>query len=100
MLVFSRKRGEEFLIGNGIRVTVLEIRGNQVKLGFVAPAEAKICRQEIQQAVKRLRPTQALAHPHVATASLDLFFLPRFGKGHKAFAAPTALEIASPRSRL
>ena len=63
MLVFSRKRGEEILIGNGIRVTVLEMRGNQVKLGFVAPAEAKICRQEIQQAVKRLRSAPAHDHP-------------------------------------
>ena len=63
MLVFSRKRGEEILIGDGIRVTVLEMRGNQVKLGFVAPAEAKICRQEIQQAVKRSRPALAHAHP-------------------------------------
>ena len=63
MVVFSRNRGEEILIGNGIRVTVLEMRGNQVKLGFVAPAEAKICRQEIQQAVERSRPALAHAHP-------------------------------------
>ena len=81
MLVFSRKRGEEILIGNGIRVTVLEMRGNQVKLGFVAPAEAKICRQEIQQAVKHSRPPR-----HTPTPSSNRFarsvFLPRFGKGH------------------
>ena len=62
MLVFSRKRGEEILIGDGIKVTVLEIRGNQVKLGFVAPAEAPICRKEIQQVGQTLaRP--AHAHP-------------------------------------
>ncbi len=63
MLVFSRKRGEEIVIGDGIRVTVLEMRGNQVKLGFVAPAEAQIRRQEIQQAVKGSRPILAHAHP-------------------------------------
>ena len=63
MLVFNPKRGEEIVIGGGIRVTVLEMRGNQVKLGLVAPAEATICRKEIQQAVKRSRPALANAHP-------------------------------------
>ena len=82
MLVFSRKRGEEIVIGDGIRVTVLEMLGNQVKLGFVAPAEAQICRKEIQQAVIRPRPAPALRPPQVATALLDLFVLPRFGSGH------------------
>jgi carbon storage regulator len=47
MLVLSRKRGEELVIGNGISVTVLEMRGNQVRLGFVAPAEVPIHRKEI-----------------------------------------------------
>ena len=63
MLVFNRKRGEEIVIGDGIRVTVLEMRGNQVKLGFVAPAEATIRRQEIKRAVKRSRPALAHAQP-------------------------------------
>jgi carbon storage regulator CsrA len=47
MLVFSRKRGEELVIGNGMRVTVLEMRGKQVKLGFVVPVEVPIRRKEI-----------------------------------------------------
>ena len=47
MLLFSRKRGEEIMIGNGISVTVLEVRGMQVKLGFVAPSEVPIHRKEI-----------------------------------------------------
>ncbi len=46
MLLFSRKRGEEIVIGNDISVTVLEMRGKQVKLGFVAPSEVPIHRQE------------------------------------------------------
>jgi carbon storage regulator len=56
MLILSRKRGEELVIGNGIRVTVLEIRGGQVKLGFVAPAEVPIHRQEIQRAIEGSLP--------------------------------------------
>ncbi len=47
MLLFSRKRGEEIVIGNGISVTVLEMRGTKVKLGFAAPSEVQIQRKEI-----------------------------------------------------
>ena len=61
MLVFSRKRGEEIVIGDGIRVTVLEMRGNQVKLGFVAPAEAQICRKEIKRTASG--SPRAYVHP-------------------------------------
>ena len=46
MLVLSRKRGEALVIGNGISVTVLEMRGSQVKLGVVAPTEVRIQRNE------------------------------------------------------
>ena len=47
MLLLSRKRGEKIVIGNGITVTVLEVRGDQVRLGFNAPAEVPIRRKEI-----------------------------------------------------
>jgi carbon storage regulator len=56
MLLLSRKRGEEIVIGNGISVTVLEMRGDRVKLGFVAPAEVPIHRKENQRAGEGLRP--------------------------------------------
>jgi carbon storage regulator len=47
MLVLSRKVGEEIVIGSNIRVRVLEVHGNQVRLGFVAPREVNIQRQEL-----------------------------------------------------
>jgi carbon storage regulator len=47
MLVLSRKQGEAIVIGDDIKVTVLEVRGNQVRLGFTAPAEIPIHREEI-----------------------------------------------------
>jgi len=56
MLFLSRKRGEELVIGNGISITVLEMRGERVKLGFVAPAEVPIHRKETQRAVEGSRP--------------------------------------------
>ena len=46
MLLLSRKCGEELVIGNCIRVKVLEMQGDRVKLGFIAPAEITIHRKE------------------------------------------------------
>jgi carbon storage regulator len=47
MLVLSRKVGEEILIGDSIRVQVLEIRGNRVKLGLTAPTDVRMARLEV-----------------------------------------------------
>mgnify|MGYP000430466860 CR=1 FL=1 len=47
MLVLSRKEGERVCIGEDVQVTVLEIRGNRVKLGFSGPASVPIHRGEV-----------------------------------------------------
>lgn len=47
MLALSRKKGESLVINNNIEVTVLEIRGDQVKLGISAPKDVSIYRKEI-----------------------------------------------------
>lgn len=47
MLVLTRRIGETVIIQDNIKVKVLEINGNQVKLGFEAPSEVKIYREEI-----------------------------------------------------
>ena len=47
MLTLSRKRGESLVINNNIEVTVLEVRGDQIKLGITAPREVPIYRKEI-----------------------------------------------------
>ncbi len=47
MLVLSRKMGERVIIGSNIIVTVLEVRGERVKLGFKAPLDTPIHREEI-----------------------------------------------------
>lgn len=51
MLVLSRKRTERILIGENIELTVLEIRGNHVKLGLSAPPEIPIQREEIRHTI-------------------------------------------------
>jgi carbon storage regulator CsrA len=47
MLVLSRKIDEQIIIGDNVRVTVVSIRGNQVRLGFEAPPSVPIFREEL-----------------------------------------------------
>ena len=47
MLALSRKQGESIVIGNNIEITVLEAKGDQVKIGISAPKEVPIYRKEI-----------------------------------------------------
>ena len=53
MLVLSRKHGQCVRIGDSIEVKVLEIEGGRVKLGFSAPPEVNIQREEIRHALPR-----------------------------------------------
>lgn len=47
MLALSRKEGESIVIGNNIEITILEVKGDQVKLGIAAPKSIPIYRKEI-----------------------------------------------------
>jgi carbon storage regulator len=51
MLVLSRKKNESIVINNDITVTVVEIRGDKVRLGIVAPKEVPVHRQEVWEAI-------------------------------------------------
>lgn len=60
MLVLTRKLNERIVIGDNIRITVVEIRGHSVRLGFEAPSDVTILREE-------LRRNDAAAEPVVAS---------------------------------
>jgi carbon storage regulator len=47
MLVLTRRPGEEIVIGDEVRLTVVWIRGNKVRLGITAPAETRVYRSEL-----------------------------------------------------
>ena len=49
MLVLSRREGEKLIIGGNVTVTILAVKGNQVRIGIDAPREVKIDREEIYQ---------------------------------------------------
>jgi len=61
MLVLTRKKGEQIVIGGGIRVTVLEIHGSRVKLGFDGPVQVPIHRQEVFDQIGELAPALGCA---------------------------------------
>ena len=66
MLVLSRKVDEQIVIGDDIRVTVVSIRGNQVRLGFEAPPSVPIFREELHHNVapRRFNADSACAVAH------------------------------------
>jgi carbon storage regulator len=63
MLVLSRKKNESIVINNDITVTVVEIRGDKVRLGIVAPKEVPVHRQEVYDAIHgKENPGQTPTH--------------------------------------
>lgn len=53
MLYLSRKEGESIIINNTIELTVVEVRGRTVKLGFTFPPEASILRKELHDKIRQ-----------------------------------------------
>ena len=66
MLVLSRKPGEKIMIGNDVVLTILEVRGDNVKLGVQAPRSIAIHREEIYEELRR--SNQQAASPQAAKA--------------------------------
>ncbi|MBI4136151.1 MAG: carbon storage regulator CsrA [Candidatus Vogelbacteria bacterium] len=53
MLILSRRRDETIMIGDDIEITVVDIRGDKVRLGITAPRRIQIHRQEVYDAIKQ-----------------------------------------------
>jgi carbon storage regulator len=61
MLVLSRHRDESIIIGDDIIITVVDVRGDKVRLGIDAPTDIPVHRQEVYEAIQRERRAQANA---------------------------------------
>ena len=61
MLILTRKVGETLVIGDEITITVLGVKGNQVRLGVNAPKEVAVHREEIYQRIQREKTDQGPA---------------------------------------
>lgn len=61
MLALSRKKGEALIINNDIEITVLEVKGEQVKLGVSAPKEVPVYRKEVYVQIQETTKEAAAA---------------------------------------
>jgi carbon storage regulator len=60
MLVLTRKLGEVIRVGDSVTVRVLEVKGNQVRLGVEAPPDVRIYREEVYRAIRKENEDAAL----------------------------------------
>lgn len=63
MLVLSRKIDERIMIGDQIVISVVDIKGDQVKIGIQAPGHIKVYRQEVYEAIQQENIEAARARP-------------------------------------
>jgi len=63
MLVLSRQRDETIMIGDDIEITVVDIRGDKVRLGINAPPEVSVHRKEVWEAIQRENRAAAMVKP-------------------------------------
>ncbi len=63
MLVLSRQRDETIMIGDDIEITVVDIRGDKVRLGITAPSQVPVHRKEVYEAIKRENRAAAKMKP-------------------------------------
>lgn len=63
MMILSRCKDEEIVIGDDIRVMIVEVRGDRVRLGITAPKEVSVHRQEVYEAIKREKAQEATREP-------------------------------------
>lgn len=68
MLVLSRKKNESIVIDDNIVVTVVEVRGDKVRLGIQAPKEVPIHRSEIHEAIRNEQQAVEQNSPNVTQA--------------------------------
>ena len=70
MLILSRKTNERIMIGDDISVSIIEIRGDQVRIGIEAPKKVKVFRQEVFDAIKA--ENQAAAQSLITLPAVEL----------------------------
>jgi len=69
MLILTRRVGETLMIGDEVTVTVLGVKGNQVRIGVNAPKEVAVHREEIYDRIKREQETSHVAADNTSDTS-------------------------------
>ena len=65
MLILARKPNESIIIGDQIEISIIDIKGDQVKIGITAPKSIKVYREEVYRAIQRENIEAAKAKPEV-----------------------------------
>ena len=71
MLVLSRQRDETIMIGDNVEITVVDIRGDKVRLGITAPTRIPVHRKEVYDAIKRENAAAAEVRPEDISVAAD-----------------------------
>jgi carbon storage regulator len=92
MLVLSRKKDEAIVINDAIRIVVVEIRGDKVRLGVEAPREVPVHRNEVYEAIARGEPVDVALSPSASIAPPLAAKLDEAGGDSSVPGAPAALS--------
>jgi carbon storage regulator len=65
MLVLSRKKDETIMIGDEVEITIVDVRGDKVRLGITAPKSIPVHRREVYDAIQREKKAAAESQNHV-----------------------------------
>ena len=99
MLVLTRRRDEAIVIGDGIVVTIVDIRGDKVRLGITAPTKIAVHRKEVYDAIKAENERAALLASSDAEALRVAFrgAAPRGTRGPAAQGSPAGGGLPKPK---
>jgi carbon storage regulator len=61
MLVLSRQKDESIMIGDDVEITIVDVRGDKVRLGIAAPKDIPVHRKEVYEAIQREKAEQKKA---------------------------------------
>ena len=64
MLVLSRQKDESIVIGDNIKITIVDVRGDKVRLGIEAPREVPVHRIEVYEAIQREKAAKDKSEPN------------------------------------
>ncbi|MBO8142817.1 MAG: carbon storage regulator CsrA [Firmicutes bacterium] len=95
MLVLTRKRDESIMIGDDVKITVVDVRGDQVKLGIDAPRHIPVHREEVYREIQEENRRAAIKETLDLSALDQALRKPR-GPGRKGEGVETREPASSP----